>query len=182
MRHLQPAAHLPQRPLAALPRSLNLSGQATALWLGSLGKSVEVLNDSPVPPAFRFLAEWHAIDSFDERLAEERFESAAHVAVVDEKTGESFSIEVRAADGTFSIGREMFPDFERYARLGVHIQSDQVRIATPPPEYVEAAPDPTPASLPSLAAVSAPAPALELASDDVLFRFGDRRWRVRGLS
>ena len=48
-------------------------------------------------------------------------------------------IEVRAADGTFTIGRETFPDFDRYARLGVHIQSDQVRIATPPPEYVEAA-------------------------------------------
>ena len=48
-------------------------------------------------------------------------------------------IEVAAADGTFTIGREMFPDFDRYARLGVHVQSDQVRIATPPPEYVEAA-------------------------------------------
>jgi hypothetical protein len=48
-------------------------------------------------------------------------------------------IEVAAADGTFTIGRETFPDFERYARLGVHIQSDQVRIATPPHDYVEAA-------------------------------------------
>ena len=48
-------------------------------------------------------------------------------------------IEVTAADGTFTIGREVFPDFDRYARLGVHIQSDQVRIATPPPGYVEAA-------------------------------------------
>ena len=48
-------------------------------------------------------------------------------------------IEVTAADGTFRIGREEFPDFERYARLGVHIQSDQVRIAMPPAEYVEAA-------------------------------------------
>ena len=48
-------------------------------------------------------------------------------------------IEVTAADGTFTIGREVFPDFERYARLGVHVQSDQVRIATPPPGYVEAA-------------------------------------------
>lgn len=48
-------------------------------------------------------------------------------------------VEVRAADGTFTIGREAFPDFERYARLGVHIQSDEVRIATPPHEYVEAA-------------------------------------------
>lgn len=48
-------------------------------------------------------------------------------------------IEVTAADGTFTIGREAFPDFERYARLGVHIQSDEVRIATPPQGYVEAA-------------------------------------------
>jgi len=48
-------------------------------------------------------------------------------------------IEITAADGTFAIGREAFPDFERYARLGVHIQSDDVRIATPPGAYVEAA-------------------------------------------
>jgi hypothetical protein len=31
-------------------------------------------------------------------------------------------IEVRAADGTFTIGRETFPDFDRYARLGVHVE------------------------------------------------------------
>jgi hypothetical protein len=48
-------------------------------------------------------------------------------------------IEVSAADGTFRIGREEFPDFERYARLGVHVQSDRVRIAMPPAEYVEVA-------------------------------------------
>ena len=48
-------------------------------------------------------------------------------------------IEVTAGDGTFTIGREAFPDFERYARLGVHVQSDRVRIATPPANYVEAA-------------------------------------------
>jgi hypothetical protein len=48
-------------------------------------------------------------------------------------------IEVTAADRTFTIGRETFPDFERYARLGVHIQSNQVRIATPRTSYVEAA-------------------------------------------
>jgi hypothetical protein len=48
-------------------------------------------------------------------------------------------IEVTAADGTFTIGREAFPDFERYERLGVHVQSDHVRIATPPARYVEAA-------------------------------------------
>ena len=48
-------------------------------------------------------------------------------------------IEVTAADGTFAIGREAFPEFERYARLGVHVQSEQVRIAMPEPGYVEAA-------------------------------------------
>jgi hypothetical protein len=48
-------------------------------------------------------------------------------------------IEVDTADGTFPIGREAFPDFDRYARLGVHIQSDRARIATPPPGYVETA-------------------------------------------
>src|SRR5262245_48938951 len=48
-------------------------------------------------------------------------------------------IEVTAADGAFTIGRDAFPDFERYAQLGVHIQSDHVRIATPPHPYVEAA-------------------------------------------
>jgi len=48
-------------------------------------------------------------------------------------------VEVTAPDGTFTIGREAFPDFERYERMGVHIQSDQVRIATPPHAYVEAA-------------------------------------------
>jgi hypothetical protein len=48
-------------------------------------------------------------------------------------------VEVTAVDGTFTIGREAFPDFERYERMGVHVQSDQVRIATPSHSYVEAA-------------------------------------------
>ena len=48
-------------------------------------------------------------------------------------------IEVTAADGTLTIGREAFPDFERLARLGVHIQSERVRIATPSTTYVQAA-------------------------------------------
>ena len=46
-------------------------------------------------------------------------------------------IEVTAADGTLTIGREAFPDFDRYARLGVHVQSDVVRIATPTAAYIE---------------------------------------------
>lgn len=48
-------------------------------------------------------------------------------------------IELTTSDGTFTIGREAFPDFERYARLGVHVQSDRVRIATPSPDYVQTA-------------------------------------------
>jgi len=46
-----------------------------------------------------------------------------------------------SADGTFTIGREAFPDFGRLARLGVHIQSDRVRVAHPDPEYVRTALD-----------------------------------------
>jgi hypothetical protein len=49
------------------------------------------------------------------------------------------TIEVESADGTFTIGRDEFPHFSWFARLGVHVQSDQVRIATPEPAYVEAA-------------------------------------------
>jgi len=62
----------------------------------------------------------------------------AYAAAMEPRVGIAH-IEVTAADGTFTIGREAFPDFERYARMGVHIQSDQVRIATPPHAYVEAA-------------------------------------------
>jgi hypothetical protein len=46
---------------------------------------------------------------------------------------------VDSADGTFQIGRESFPHFAFLKRLGVHVQSDQVRIAHPDPAYVESA-------------------------------------------
>jgi hypothetical protein len=48
---------------------------------------------------------------------------------------------LESTDGTFTIGRDTFPDFGRLARLGVHIQSDRVRVAQPDPEYVQAALD-----------------------------------------
>jgi hypothetical protein len=48
-------------------------------------------------------------------------------------------LKIDSPDGTFTIGREDFPHFASYARLGVHVQSDQVRIATPDPAYVETA-------------------------------------------
>jgi hypothetical protein len=49
------------------------------------------------------------------------------------------TIPVHSADGVFTIGREEFPHFAEFARRGVHVQSDQVRIADPEPAYVEAA-------------------------------------------
>jgi hypothetical protein len=46
---------------------------------------------------------------------------------------------VDSPDGTFEIGRDSFPQFGFLKRLGVHVQSDQVRVADPSPAYVEAA-------------------------------------------
>jgi hypothetical protein len=44
-----------------------------------------------------------------------------------------------APDGIFHIGRESFPQFAFLKYLGVHVQSEQVRVAHPDPAYVEAA-------------------------------------------
>jgi hypothetical protein len=49
------------------------------------------------------------------------------------------TIPVDSADGIFTIGREAFPEFNFFKRLGVHVQSDQVRVAHPDPAYVETA-------------------------------------------
>jgi len=46
---------------------------------------------------------------------------------------------VDSADGTFEIGRESFPQFGLLKPLGVHIQSDRVRVVHPNLAYVEAA-------------------------------------------
>jgi hypothetical protein len=46
---------------------------------------------------------------------------------------------IESPDGTFSIGREAFPQFEDMELWGVHVQSDRVRIATPEAAYVETA-------------------------------------------
>ncbi len=50
-------------------------------------------------------------------------------------------IPLESTDGTFTIGRDTFPDFDRLAHLGVHIQSDRVRVAHPDAEYVRTALD-----------------------------------------
>ena len=49
------------------------------------------------------------------------------------------NVHVESGDGTFTIGREAFPEFTRFARMGIHVQSDQVRIAHPDPLYVATA-------------------------------------------
>jgi hypothetical protein len=48
-------------------------------------------------------------------------------------------LDIASADGTFMIGRDDFPLFERYAQLGIHVQSDLVRVADPDPAYVATA-------------------------------------------
>jgi hypothetical protein len=48
-------------------------------------------------------------------------------------------LKVESPDGVFTIGREAFPEFSWFARLGVHVQTDQVRLANPDPVYVETA-------------------------------------------
>jgi hypothetical protein len=48
------------------------------------------------------------------------------------------TVPVSASDGTFTIGRDEFPQFEEMRRLGVHVQSERVRIAHPSEAYVEA--------------------------------------------
>jgi phosphoesterase RecJ-like protein len=56
---------------------------ALALWLKDRGKSVAVLNDSPVPAAFTFLSEQVAIEVFEPELAETRFAEADALVVLD---------------------------------------------------------------------------------------------------
>jgi hypothetical protein len=47
------------------------------------------------------------------------------------------TISVGTPDGTFTIDRDEFPQFEEMRRLGVHVQSDRVRIAHPSEAYVQ---------------------------------------------
>jgi hypothetical protein len=48
------------------------------------------------------------------------------------------NLTVAGLDGDFTIGREAFPQFGYFAKLGVHVQSDRVRVAQPARAYVEA--------------------------------------------
>ena len=49
------------------------------------------------------------------------------------------TIKLDDPDGTFTIGRDDFPQFGFFQRLGVHVQSDLVKVAEPDPAYVKAA-------------------------------------------
>ena len=59
-------------------------------------------------------------------------------ATVSEPRVAVAAIPVSTPDGTFTIGRDEFPQFEEMRRLGIHVQSDRVRIAHPSVDYVEA--------------------------------------------
>lgn len=56
---------------------------ATALWLRAMGKQVRVLNDSPVPHAFEFLARHLPLESWDAARAERCFDESDALIVLD---------------------------------------------------------------------------------------------------
>jgi phosphoesterase RecJ-like protein len=56
---------------------------AMALWLTAAGHEVRILNDSPLPAAFAFMALEHPIESFEAERAEQRFAEADALIVLD---------------------------------------------------------------------------------------------------
>jgi len=56
---------------------------AMALWLEAQGKTVRILNDSPVPVAFRFLELTHAIEEFTTEGCERAMDEADAMIVLD---------------------------------------------------------------------------------------------------
>ena len=56
---------------------------AMALWLRALGRTVHILNDSPVPAAFTFLTRHHPIELFEAELAERLFDASQALIVLD---------------------------------------------------------------------------------------------------
>jgi len=56
---------------------------AMGLWLQATGKTVRVLNDATVPAAFRFLTRSVKLEGFEPELAEERFNEADALVVLD---------------------------------------------------------------------------------------------------
>lgn len=56
---------------------------AFAQWLRTQGKQVRILNDSPTPRAFEWLAQHGPVEVYDEALAETRFSEAGALVVID---------------------------------------------------------------------------------------------------
>jgi len=59
------------------------SEAALALWLTAMGKTVAILNDSVIPPAFVFLARHVPMEAFEPEVAERRFTEADALVVLD---------------------------------------------------------------------------------------------------
>jgi len=49
------------------------------------------------------------------------------------------TLPIDAPDGTFTIGRDAFPQFADMHAWGIHVQSDRVRVADVEPAYIETA-------------------------------------------
>jgi phosphoesterase RecJ-like protein len=56
---------------------------AMALWLSAVGKSPRILNDSPLPDAFEFLARSHPIEVFEPERAEQALNDSDVLVVLD---------------------------------------------------------------------------------------------------
>ena len=56
---------------------------AMALWLLERGKTVHILNDSPLPSAYRFLSRHHPVETWTPELAERRFTECDALIVLD---------------------------------------------------------------------------------------------------
>jgi phosphoesterase RecJ-like protein len=56
---------------------------AMGLWLRAMGKEARILNDAPVPAAFRFLTTTLALEAFEPELAEQCFNQANALIVLD---------------------------------------------------------------------------------------------------
>src|SRR6185369_1550796 len=56
---------------------------AFARWLRAVGKTVRILNDSPTPRAFAWLADEGPVELYTEPLAETRFAEAEALVVID---------------------------------------------------------------------------------------------------
>jgi len=80
---------LARHPRLLLTTHINPDGDglgsevAMALWLTAAGHEVHILNDSPVPSAYTFMALAHPIEAFEPERAEQLFDAVDALIVLD---------------------------------------------------------------------------------------------------